>query len=51
MALKLKITSHSYANIERGRTEVTITRLISIALLLNMKAHVIVQLAEEVLNI
>jgi len=49
MACMLKITTHSYANIERGRTDISITKLIAISVLLNIKAHVLIKLTEDLL--
>ncbi len=48
MAYKLGITVHAYANIERGRVDISASKLISVAKLFGLRGHQIFELAEEV---
>jgi len=50
VAFKLGITAASYANIERGRVELTISKLYLLASLFGLQTHQIVALAEETLH-
>lgn len=50
MAYKLGITVNSYANIEQGRVNISVGRLHTIGALLNIKAHMLMALSEEVLE-
>ncbi len=48
MAFKLSITIHSYANIEKGRVDLSTEKLVGIAKLFGINSHQILALAEEV---
>ncbi|MCY1518785.1 transcriptional regulator, y4mF family [compost metagenome] len=48
VAFKLGITVNSYANIEHGRVELSISKLYLLASLFGLQAHQIVALAEEI---
>lgn len=50
MAHKLGITVNTYANIEKGRVDLTTRKLFSIAQLLGIRTHQILALAEEVIE-
>ena len=47
VAYKVDITVNSYANIERGRVDVNISRLHRIADVLNTKAYLLLALADN----
>lgn len=51
MAFKLGITTHAYANIERGRSDINSAKLIGISNLFGLKTHQIIVLAEEIMDI
>ena len=51
MAYKLGTTTHSYANIERGRSDIGSEKLIVISKLFGLKTHQIIILAEEIMDI
>lgn len=50
VAFKLGITATSYANIEHGRVELTMSKLCMLASLFKLQAHQIVALAEETIQ-
>jgi DNA-binding XRE family transcriptional regulator len=51
MAYKLGVSVSTYANIEKGRVDINTGKLFEVALLLGIKAHQIIALAEEILEI
>lgn len=51
MAHMLDINVNTYANIERGRVDINTEKLCAIAQLLGIRAHQILALAEEILEI
>lgn len=51
MAHKLGISVSTYANIEKGRVDLSTRKLFTIALLLGIRPHQILALAEEVKEI
>lgn len=51
MAYKLGISVNTYANIENGRVDLNTEKLFTIAQLLGIRAHQILALAEEILEI
>lgn len=48
MAIKLGITPHTYANIEKGRVDINTKKLVAVGKLLSIRPHQILALAEEV---
>jgi len=51
MAFKLGITTHAYANIERGRSDICSEKLILVSKLFGLKTHQIIVLAEEIMDV
>ncbi|QEK50472.1 helix-turn-helix transcriptional regulator [Pedobacter aquae] len=50
MAYKLGLTVNSYANIEKGRTDINTEKLIKISQIFNIKPYQILVLADELLE-
>ncbi len=51
MAFKLGITTHAYANIERGRSDICSEKLIVVSKLFGLKTHQIIILTEEIMDV
>ena len=48
---KLDTTTHAYANIECGRSDISSKKLIAVSKLFGLKAHQIIILAEEIMDV
>ena len=48
MAYRLGVTTHTYANMERGRVDITVNKLSMVAKLFGLQAHQLLSLAEEI---
>lgn len=51
MAFKLGLTTHAYANIEHGRSDLCTEKLIAVSKLFGLKAYQLMVLAEEIIDV
>lgn len=51
MAYKLGITTHAYANIERGRSDICSEKLFALSNIFGLKMHQLILLAEEIIDV
>ena len=50
IAVKLGISTQAYANIERGRSDLSSEKLIAVASVFGLKTHQLIVLAEEIMD-
>lgn len=51
MAFKLGITTHAYANIERGRSDISSEKLSAVSKLFGLRPYQLIVLAEEIVEL
>ena len=51
VACKLGTTTHAYANIERGRSDISSKKLIAVSKLFCLKPYKLIVLAEEIMDV
>lgn len=51
VAFKLGLTTHAYANMERGRSDICSEKLIALASVFGLKTHQLILLAEEIIEV